>query len=820
MSNTNNNNNNKRITKNIILGDSPPLGTPPTTTFTQNTLLFEISDTPTPTGNVYQFVNGQWAQFSGPAKTETLVNKTITDPIISRILNTGGAIITLPTTTTTVIGANTTDTFTNKTINVNSNTITATSQAVGDLMYNDGTKFTRLGRGTSGQVLTTTSSSIGWAAATGGGGGGGSTAMTTINPTFTIYQDATNYIVRNNWDGSTTTYAKTADFATALEFAINSIATTGTGGDTLMGGSVFIAKGVYTVKSQVDITFTLASRHGIEVYGEGPGTKIAISPASALTNGFFIEMNGPTLHDMRIVANSNVTNIITLHGAKDPGGRRDDYYKLVNLWIEGPNADGGTITGAFITGQIGIHVDGNTNTGTTPSIYFGLIDKCNLTLLDKGIRLNGSECTSCQITGCRFLDCDIGIDIINGSAQHEILNNWIQGDLTVGSSGVHLSGTANINLIDNLNAELHKTGVASQAILIDSGAANNRIGTKIANAWAGTDPLFKVIADNSGNLTNASEQNINAFGSNYIVNKDNVTYFNATFQQFHNQGLLFADATASFNYIFDASGALTGSRLISLPILASNDTFVFQAHTQTLTNKTIDAESNTFLHVLNAPSAKRFGYLIPGGANASASGLLTLPSGGGTQAVAFDSTENIVTTVTPSTTSTGSSGFYYQFSTGGIGCGRRAFSTARAITFKTKMKASTSTGTRLYCGFLDTASTTPSLGDTGIGTTGNGVLVGYSSTDTNWTIYSNSGAGSAATKTLITGPIAKDANWHSIEIIYNGTTDVTVIFDGVSQTISSVLPGSTANQYAIVYIENSTVASRSLSFKYVQVSAF
>ena len=48
----------------------------------------------------------------------------------------------------------------------------------------------------------------------------------------------------------------------------------------------------------------------------------------------------------------------------------------------------------------------------------------------------------------------------------------------------------------------------------------------------------------------------------------------------------------TFDYVETAS-AITANRTITEPLLTGNDTRVYQAHTQTLTGKTISAETNT-----------------------------------------------------------------------------------------------------------------------------------------------------------------------------------------------------------------------------------
>ena len=58
------------------------------------------------------------------------------------------------------------------------------------------------------------------------------------------------------------------------------------------------------------------------------------------------------------------------------------------------------------------------------------------------------------------------------------------------------------------------------------------------------------------------------------------------------------DTSSDNSYIFAVS-ELTSDRTITLPLLLGNDTFVFESFSQTLTNKTINAESNTISNISN-----------------------------------------------------------------------------------------------------------------------------------------------------------------------------------------------------------------------------
>ena len=119
---------------------------------------------------------------------QTLTNKTLTTPIISSISNTGT--LTLPTSTDTLVGRATTDTLTNKTLTSPALTTPTISTLTtnGDLLYGTGSgALTRLGIGSSAQVLTVASGLPSWSTPAGGG--------LTLLSTTTFNNSVTNYTV-------------------------------------------------------------------------------------------------------------------------------------------------------------------------------------------------------------------------------------------------------------------------------------------------------------------------------------------------------------------------------------------------------------------------------------------------------------------------------------------------------------------------------------------------------------------------------------------------------------------------------------------------
>lgn len=73
-----------------------------------------------------------------------------------------------------------------------------------------------------------------------------------------------------------------------------------------------------------------------------------------------------------------------------------------------------------------------------------------------------------------------------------------------------------------------------------------------------------------------------------VLDSNSQTLKNKILESTRANGLEFDDASRDHQYIM-ASGELTDDRTISLPVLDSDDTFVFRDATQTLTNKTLDS---------------------------------------------------------------------------------------------------------------------------------------------------------------------------------------------------------------------------------------
>jgi hypothetical protein len=161
------------------------------------------------------------------------------------------------------------------------------------------------------------------------------------------------------------------------------------------------------------------------------------------------------------------------------------------------------------------------------------------------------------------------------------------------------------------------------------------------------------------------------------------------------------------------------------------------------------------------------------------------PVAGGTNSTTFDATEGMVANLQSAATANVNVGLVSPLS-GAIT--RTKFGT-RAVC---RVKMASTTNSRLYFGFLG-ANTIPG-GNTVLATGVPGIIVGWAASDTNYTMTHNDASGTAVI-TNITGPIAKDANWHTMEINWaDNATAINVIFDGVAQTpLTTDIPANTSD---------------------------
>lgn len=196
------------------------------------------------------------------------------------------------------------------------------------------------------------------------------------------------------------------------------------------------------------------------------------------------------------------------------------------------------------------------------------------------------------------------------------------------------------------------------------------------------------------------------------------------------------------------------------------------------TNKTLDADQNTFINCLVTPFSqtnKRIGIMTPavtsyGSLYGALGGLTTQTTAGYGIAYADDQEGSVIR--------------YQQSSGNRMGLAStsgHAVITRRAYNPRLKVRAKLSDiSGRLYIGFA--SATELPLTNTVLSNEDSGFIVGFSTVTPNFTIFHNDGTGA-----MISTPIdamTKDTDWHTYEIVMSVTNIVATIDENEASSIT------------------------------------
>jgi len=210
------------------------------------------------------------------------------------------------------------------------------------------------------------------------------------------------------------------------------------------------------------------------------------------------------------------------------------------------------------------------------------------------------------------------------------------------------------------------------------------------------------------------------------------------------------------------------------------------------------------------PSIKKQGcsYGAGGAGNATHQSLLTSSTDAGTLSTVWDTSEGTTLQCATGTTSNSNGGLISATTGGAIG--RR--SAIGNLRLNTRCAIDSTSNSRVYAGF--TSATSLPKSDTPLASGDSGVLVGFRTTDANWSVFRNDGTTGMTVSSL---GVAKDTAFHTIDIVYNGTTNVVVTFDGTPTTFTTILPATSATQYSNVVGQNSTTTGKTFTYVYIEV---
>jgi len=273
----------------------------------------------------------------------------------------------------------------------------------------------------------------------------------------------------------------------------------------------------------------------------------------------------------------------------------------------------------------------------------------------------------------------------------------------------------------------------------------------------------------------------------------------ATTTKIRNTKFILRNPANTFSYIWNQS-AITADRNITLPLLTADDTFLF-----------LNA-SQPALAFDNFPSVSKEGTFETVGNNSvSITGILTGGTnvGAGSITSVYDTTEGM--TIADATTATANLNAGYVSPTAGIGLGRRLTN----LRMKARFKVDSTTSARVYMGFTSLA--TLPISDTPLGNTDSGVMIGFRSTDANYSVFNNDGSGAMVVTASST---AKDANFHTMEVKILASGNAICSLDGTTiATVSTRLPATTTNLFFNCVAQTTTTTARTCTIRYIEGEA-
>jgi len=410
--------------------------------------------------------------------TATLTNKTLTQPIISSISNSG--LLTLPTTTDTLVGRSTTDTLTNKTINGSNNTLTNIPNS----------------------ALTNNSVTInGTTVAL----GGSATISLADQYSLTIGNGLTSTSSTFNGTAAVTFYLTASSSSQLGGVLIPAVATSGI---TNSNGTIGLAQATSSQIGAVKVDGTsITASAGVITANAGAlsGTTLNSTVVSSSLTSFG---SSPTLSSP--VVTTGVTTSSTT-------------FSLYNTTATTINA-----FGAATTISIGASTGGGNSRGGVTTINNDLTVSGNLTINGTTTTTNTETVTSINSTGAIGANSSLGITTnqtiipllnttattINFGGAATALNIGASTGTTTVNNGLTVTGTATLNGSTSVNGNMTYATSTQIAGDFDNATVNSRtvFTTKTTNANPGvyvvpngTATAASWQAANSSNLTNASK---------------------------------------------------------------------------------------------------------------------------------------------------------------------------------------------------------------------------------------------------------------------------------------------------------------------------